>query len=188
MKSFTSKSYNFTTIALGQKLVYTTFLFFTMCGWVTILAFYFYRTGFGFQHLIDYYCGNEEKLQYTKSFLELWEVSHFHLFITPVIFLILAHLFMLSRWKDKRKVNVFLCGLLGMLLDIGSPWLMVYGHPWFVVLKVIGRILFHGSFFLFMWVPFHEMWLCKPKRRRRSLKKKAKKRLVKRRHYTKKKV
>ncbi len=169
MKSFTSKSYNFSTVHIGQKLVYSTFLIFTFCGWLSIISFYCKRTGFSFQSLINYYCGNEEKLQYTKTYLELWEVSHFHLFTIPVIFLILAHLYMLSQQSDRMKVGVFLGGLVGMALDIGSPWLMVYYSPNYVVLKMLGRILSNVSLLIFMTIPFYEMWFFRKKKRKKGL-------------------
>ena len=46
MKDFSRQTYNFSTISIGQKLTYSSFLVLMLAGWLTMLAFYFRETGF----------------------------------------------------------------------------------------------------------------------------------------------
>jgi hypothetical protein len=169
VKDFSRKTYNFSALPLGQKLVYSSFLFFVILGWMTMLVFYAAKSGLSYETLLDYYRGNEEKMMYPKTFLELWEITHSHLFIMPLVFLVLIHLFMLTRAAVSWKVGVFLAGTLGMILDIGAPWLIVYVSPVAAWLKIAGRILLNGSLFFTVARPLAEMW-ARPKRPRHKTK------------------
>lgn len=168
MKDFSKKNYQFYHLPAGQKLVYSSFLVFILFGWISIFTFYALKSGFDYQNLVDYYRGNEQRFMYPKSFLELWEITHFHLFTMPVVFLILVHLFMLTAAPNTWKAGLLFAGFAGMILDIGSPWLIVYWHPHAAVLKMAGRVLLNGSFlFLTVW-PLKEMWSPRSKHHKRQ--------------------
>ena len=168
MKDFSRAAYNFSTIRTEQKIIYTVFLGFMLLGIVSILVFYLAKTGLGVTSLMEYYRGNEEKLMYPKTFQELWEVTHFHLFTMPVIFLIFSHLFALTRVPGRIKGLVMLCAAAGMFLDIVSGWLIVYEGPAFVYLKILARLLLASSFPVFLAVPIYEMWFKKHRPRAAS--------------------
>ncbi len=161
MKDFSRSHYNFSTIRPEQKIIYTIFLFFVLLGVVSIAIFYATRTGWGPEGLRDYYLGNEDKMMYPKTFQELWEVTHFHVFTMPVVFLIFAHLFALTRVSPRAKAVVMLAGALGLLLDLGSGWLIVYAGAGFVWFKILGRGLLLLSFTAFIARPVYEMWFRK---------------------------
>jgi hypothetical protein len=167
MKDFSRHSYNFTTIAPLQKIIYTTFLVFTLLGFISIWTFYLAKTGIGPSAIVDYYRGNEEKILFAKTFQELWEVTHFHLFSVPLIYMVLAHLLALTRLSNRTKGLVMIGGALGILLDISAGWLIVYAAPGFVVFKIIGRLLLTVSFLAFLMIPVYEMWFKKHKPRHR---------------------
>ena len=168
MKDFSRSAYNFSTIRTEQKIIYTIFLGFMLMGILSILVFYLAKTGLGASSLVEYYRGNEEKMMYPKTFQELWEVTHFHLFTMPVIFLIFSHLFALTRVPGRVKGVVMLCAAAGMFLDIVSGWLIVYEGPFFVYLKILARLLLAASFPVFLAVPIHEMWFKKHRPRAAS--------------------
>ncbi len=174
MKDFSKKSYNFATLPIGQKLVYSSFLFFMLLGWLTIFVFYIAKSGFSPQSLIDYYIGNESKMMYPKSFLELWEITHFHLFVMPVIFLILIHLLMLTHLDNSIKITLWSAGTLGLIFDMGAPWLVVYAHPSWVGLKILGRFLLNGSFLVMIVYPLFEMGYPPRRQRKRHIRFKSK--------------
>ncbi len=163
MKDFSRSQYNFSTIRVEQKIIYTIFLGFMLLGILSILAFFLAKTGLRASSLVDYYRGNEQKMMYPKTFQELWEVTHFHLFTMPVIFLIFAHLFALTRASRRMKTAVLLCAALGLLLDILSGWLIVYAGAPFVICKIFGRCLLALSFSVFIATPIYEMWFKKTK-------------------------
>lgn len=158
MKDFSKSTYNFSTISVGQKLTYTGFLFFVVAGWVSILVFYLKETGLSYLSLVEYYRGNEEKFLFPKTFYALWETTHFHLFTIPVLFLILIHLFMLTRASVTWKLGALAGSLLGMALDMGSPWLIVYHHPAWAWVKIAGRVFLNAALVLLIVWPVWEMW------------------------------
>ena len=158
MKDFSRHTYNFSTISKGQKWTYSAFLLFVIAGWATVLVFYFKETGLGVQALIDYYRGNEAKFLFPKTFYSLWETTHYHLFTYPVVFLILIHLFMLTKAGHRWKLGLLVSSTLGMALDIGTPWLIVYSHPAWAWGKILGRVLLNGSLFFLVFRPLREMW------------------------------
>ena len=163
MKDFSRSQYNFSTIRVEQKIIYTIFLGFMLLGILSILVFYLAKSGLGASSLVEYYRGNEQKMMYPKTFQELWEVTHFHLFTMPVIFLIFSHLYALTRASRRTKTAVLLCAAVGFFLDIVSGWLIVYIGAPFVVLKILGRCLLAFGFSAFIATPIYEMWLRNPK-------------------------
>ena len=159
MKDFSRSTYNFSTISTGQKLTYSSFLVLMLAGWFTMIAFYFKETGFSIPSLVDYYRGNEERMLFPKTFYALWEVTHYHLFTIPVVFLVLIHLFMLARAGFVWKLGLLAASFTGMVLDLGTPWLMVYSHPAWAWGKFLGRLLLNGSLLILIGWPLWEMWV-----------------------------
>ena len=163
MKDFSRSQYNFSTIRREQKIIYSIFLGFMLLGIVSILVFYLVRTGLTGASLAEYYLGNEEKMMYPKTFQELWEVTHFHLFTMPVVYLIFAHLFAMTRASGRLKGAILLGAAAGIFLDLLSGWLIVYLGAGFVFFKIAGRWLLAASFPLFVAIPLYEMWFKKHK-------------------------
>ena len=165
MKDFSRPQYNFATIRTEQKIIYSIFLGFMLLGIVGILVFFLVKTGLTGAALVEYYRGNESKMMYPKTFQELWEVTHFHLFTMPVVFLIFAHLFALTHVSPRIKGAVLICAAVGIFLDLISGWLIVYLGAGLVFFKILGRWLLAASFPLFIAVPIYEMWFKKHKPR-----------------------
>ena len=163
MKDFSRSHYNFSTIRVEQKIIYSIFLGFMLLGILSVLIFYLVRSGISANALVEYYRGNEAKMMYPKTFQELWEITHFHLFTMPLIFLVFAHLFALTRASRKMKAAVLLCAATGLFLDIVSGWLIVYVGASLVILKILGRCLLAFGFSAFIATPIYEMWFKRPK-------------------------
>lgn len=93
------------------------------------------------------------------SFRELAEITHFHLFTMPVVFMILIHVMYLTSVSPTLKAIVTWAGFGGVLLDLASPWLISYVSPTFVLLMLTGDTLMTISFLVMMVVPLYEMWI-----------------------------
>ena len=93
------------------------------------------------------------------SFRELAEITHFHLFTMPVVFMILIHVMYLTSASHGLKAAVTWGGLGGVMLDLLSPWLISYVSPIFVVTMLTGDMLMTVSFLVMMSVPLYEMWV-----------------------------
>lgn len=93
------------------------------------------------------------------SFRELAEITHFHLFTMPVVFMILIHVMYLTRASHMLKTVVTWTGFGGVILDLLSPWLISYVSPVFVVSMLTGDTLMTVSFLVMFVVPLYEMWV-----------------------------
>lgn len=90
---------------------------------------------------------------------KLLEVTHFHLFTMPVYLMILAHLFMLSRIRQRMKLTWIVAGTLSVLLHIAAPWLARNGNPGSTAFYAVTGALLFLSFGVMCGVPLYEMWL-----------------------------
>ena len=93
------------------------------------------------------------------SFRELAEITHFHLFTMPVVFMILIHVMYLTSASYLLKAIVTWAGFGGVIFDLLSPWLISYVSPIFVISMLAGDTLMTLSFLVMLIVPLHEMWV-----------------------------
>src|SRR5574341_1771465 len=161
MKLFVQKEFKLRDLNAGMKIITTSFLFLALAGYLTGFLLGTLKAGMGIQALVDYYRGNETLMIYPKSALELLEVSHFHLFSVPVVFMIVGHLMMMTYIKFRLRVLMILLGFAGMILDLASPWLIRYCSGSFVWVKVIGSGAFGISFLGMILIEFYELFFRK---------------------------
>lgn len=93
------------------------------------------------------------------SFRELAEVTHFHLFTMPVVFMILAHVLYLTATSSVVKVGTTWMAFGGVMLDLVSPWLITYISPLFVLTMLMGDIFMTVGFLIMTAIPLREMWV-----------------------------
>jgi fatty-acid desaturase len=89
---------------------------------------------------------------------KLLEVTHFHLFSMPVYLMILAHLFMLSRWGTTAKLTWIALATLAVATHLAAPWIArshVAGARAFYAFS--GGLLM-VTFLVLALVPLFEMW------------------------------
>lgn len=113
------------------------------------------------QGIADHYLGSDETFGEPMSFRELAEVTHFHLFTMPVVFMILVHVLYLTMASNLVKALTTYLAFGGVLLDLVSPWLISYVSPIFVLTMLTGDFLMVISFLVMMVIPLYEMWVLK---------------------------
>jgi len=118
-------------------------------------------TGLSPQGIADHYRGSDTTFGEPMSFRELAEVTHFHLFTMPVVFMILAHVLYLTEASHLMKVVMTWMSFGGVGLDLVSPWLISYVSPFFVLTMLMGDTLMVVSFLVMMAIPIYEMWVLK---------------------------
>jgi len=155
MQHFTEK-YSLSRASQGIKIVTTIFLFFMVPGFVSNLLLSHAKTGWSYSGLIEYYRGLESG--YPKTYLELLETTHFHIFSMPVVFLILAHVFLMCSWSYRWKIGVVILSFFGIIIEISGPWLITYVSPQFGVLMVFSGIVLAISLLIYIFIPIYEMW------------------------------
>jgi len=156
MRIFATREYALARLPFGARLFYSLFLVMVFLGLLTCLGFAFAKSGLSSATLAEYYRGEESGG--TKSFLELLETAHFHLFSMPIFFLVLGHIFFLSSLAERTKLAVILAAFVALLAEIALPWLIVYQSRWWVWLEHPTRLVLLGTFLVFIAVPLREMW------------------------------
>ncbi len=136
MKSFASGGFRLRDAPRSLRLIYAGFLVVTAVGLLTQLGFQTERIGWTPAAIATYYRGGEtgDTMAFPKPFGHLVEVSHAHAFMMGVVFLVLAHLFAGSPLLGGAvKGAVILTAFLGVVGDVGAPWLIRYvaaGFAW----------------------------------------------------------
>ena len=167
MKAFSRPTYRVFTWPVYVRFLYSAFLSLVAVGLVTNILFDLANTHYSFQGALDYYRGNEATLHFRKTPRELLETFHFHIYSLPVVWLILAHVMILTSWPERASGVVILAGLLGIILNLAAPWLVTYVGGPLAVLFFLGGILLTGAFAVMIAVPLFEMWV-RPKARAKA--------------------
>ncbi len=88
MKIFATREYRLSQLPFGARLFYSLFLGMVFLGLLTCLGFAFGKSGISSDALAEYYRPDGGGYG-GKSFLELLETAHFHLFSMPIFFLVI---------------------------------------------------------------------------------------------------
>ncbi|MGQ0811172.1 MAG: hypothetical protein ACT4OO_08090 [Nitrospiraceae bacterium] len=143
------------------RLVYTQFLLLMLVGFAFSFFWAHDMTGLSPKGIADHYRGSDATFGEPMSFRELAEVTHFHLFTMPVVFMILVHVLYLTNASHAMKVWMTWVSFGGMSLDLVSPWLISYVSPIFVLTMLMGDTLMVVGFLVMMAIPLYEMWVLK---------------------------
>ena len=140
---------------IPMKLALSFFLLFMLLGLASSIALYHQQFGFDSELAGDYYRGNVDDpdakvMLVEKSYRQLLEVTHFHLYIMPIVYLALVHLYFLSAQPQWEKILMTVGTFLGLLLEISAPWIVRYASGGW-------SRLFWGSGLL---ITIPTVWMC----------------------------
>lgn len=140
------------------RLIYTQFLLLMLAGFLFSFFWAHSMTELSPQGIADHYRGSDRTFGEPMSFRELAEITHFHLFTMPVVFMILVHVLYLTGTSNAIKAGLTWGSFAGVILDLASPWLITYVSPVFVLTMLAGDILMFVTFVVLMAIPLYEMW------------------------------
>src|SRR5437868_13369359 len=132
------------------RLLYTLFLLLMLAGFAFSFCWAHSMTGLSPDGIADHYRGNDATFGEPMSFRELAEITHFHLFTMPVVFMILVHVLYLTMAGDRLKLFTTWASFGGVMLDLVSPWLISYVSPVFVLTMLTGDTLMTVGFLIMM--------------------------------------
>jgi len=132
---------------------------------------YWDKTGMTPAGVRAWYNGNEGEsltaagtMTFEKSFRELLDAVHPHLFGQGVLLFILSHIVALSGLSERKKIALYLFSFAAMLFDAAMPWLIRYVSPALAPLSIVTFLSLTLAFLLQVGIPIREMWF-----RRRSV-------------------
>jgi hypothetical protein len=141
------------------RLVYTFFLVAMLAAFLFSFFWAHSMTSLSPQQIADHYRGSDATYGEPMSFRELAEITHFHLFTMPVVFIILIHVLYLTMASDRLKIMTTHAAFAGVALDLVSPWLITYLSPVFALTMLAGDLLMAGTFLIMFTIPLYEMWV-----------------------------
>ncbi len=159
MRDFMSPVYRLRTSSLPLRVTLSGFLLFVAIGEVSGLVMEGLHTGFTLTGVARYYRGFEAELQFPKEFWVLIENTHFHVFIVPVVLLVLTHVLFMTRLPDRAKVAVTVVAYAAALVELTAPWLVRYVSAGFAWMKLGGALVFHATMLVLIVLPAYEAWL-----------------------------
>ena len=115
---------------------------------VSGILLFFYKIGYSFETVSDYYLGNEDTFVMPKSFHGLLETSMPHLVAQVGISFIVAHFLMFINEISTKKLLWGYSLVLFAILDILSPYFILWFGDIFIWLKLIAFIGFEISLFV----------------------------------------
>ena len=162
MQTFARRGFQLRTASLETRITYTGFLLLMLPGVLTLIALSMGRVGFHPHALAAYYRGGETEMSFPKTFWQLTEVSHFHLFTVPVVALILSHLLYGTMVSTRVRVGLTLAVYLGAFLDALGPWAIRYLSGSFAYVLLLGWILLAGGMLAIVFFTLISMWTRSP--------------------------
>lgn len=147
------------TSSLPLRLTFTWFLVFVLAGYATNFGLLAWKTGLTPTGIAHYYRGYEAALQFPKEMHELLENTHFHIFIVPVVLLVLTHVFYMTAWSERARLWVTWIVWGAALADLAGPWLVRYAGAPFAWWKLASSLSFHGALLFLTVVSLYETWL-----------------------------
>jgi hypothetical protein len=103
----------------------------------------------------------EEGLAFPKSYRELLEVTHTHIFSMPIVVFVLSRILAMTHTREGLKITIYGVSFLGIILNLSAPWLIRYACHHFVVLSLISHVCLILSFGAYIFIPLYEMWFRK---------------------------
>jgi hypothetical protein len=158
MRDFSRRGFQLRRASLETRVAYTGFLVLTALGLATFLALSVGRVGFSPAAIAIYYRGGDSEMSFPRTFWQLMEVSHFHLFSVPTVVLILAHLLIATPTSSRFRVALTSATFAGAFLEASGPWAVRYGSPACAYALLAGwALLGAGSAFIIV-VTLLSMW------------------------------
>ncbi len=166
MKMFAPNTYRLTAASPNLRMVLTLFLLMTALGFATNMAMTYQQTHFDLKGISEYYRGAKdasgELIVYPKSVADLLWNSHVHLFMMPVVLLILCHIFYMTSAPGTLKKGLTWIVFLSAFAEVGAPWLIRFVSPAFAVVMALSGSLLGIGMLALMAVPLYEIW-CVPR-------------------------
>lgn len=158
MRNFSRPGFQLRRAPLETRIAYTAFLGLTAFGLATLMALSVGRIGGTASAIAIYYRGGDGEMSFPKTFWQLMEVSHFHLFSIPTVLLVLTHLLFAAATSPRVRVSLTVGTYLGALLEAGGPWAVRYGSASFAYALLAGWVLLAGGCASMIGLTIASMW------------------------------
>ena len=156
------ETFSYRTAPMSLKLAVTGWLVLAVEGLGAAGLQIYLRTGLTPSGALRHYLGDEATLRQPMSIMEIVGITHAHGFSMPLVALALAFAFVASSAREWLKSLVVIALFMGIVLELGLPWLVRYGPAWGIHWGVhlfpLAGVLLVGGLVTSVAVPLYEMW------------------------------
>ncbi len=96
--------------------------------------------------------------RFEKSPRQVMEATHFHIFVVPILLLIIAHLYIMCEQKRSFKVGIIITAFGSTMLHLLAPILVRFASPVFAHLVFPSSMLMAMTWIYLTTWPVFEMW------------------------------
>lgn len=125
MKEFARTTSALRRLDVGARRVYGAFLVFLFLGLVSAALLHYDGMGLSAATATAYWRGDEAAMVYPKSYRQILELTHFHLFTEPLVWLVVAHLYQMTGGRSWLAMGT----LAAIGAQVALPWLVAYVTP-----------------------------------------------------------
>ncbi len=140
------------------KIASACLILFLLAGLLSSVAHGIEKIGFSPRTVATYYLGSEEEMIYPKELSELKESTHVHIFMIPLIFYILCHLFAQTSLPTPWKVATILLTFANIAGFLAAPYLIRYLSPRLAVMLPLHEVIFLVCAGILTVVPLREVF------------------------------
>jgi hypothetical protein len=151
-------AFSYRTAATSVKLAVTAWLLLAVVAIGVAGLQIHVQAGLTPTRALQHYRGDEATLQYPMNFANLVGITHAHAFTLPMLALVLSLGMIATSAREWLKRIVVIALFIGMLLELGMPWVVRYGPAWTVHLFPLIGVLIIGGLFTAVAFPLYEMW------------------------------
>ncbi len=147
-----------TNLNMAQRWLFSALILSMLIGYVFAVLQIYATSGFTPSAVLDHFQGNEAEMMFAMEFGQLVKLSHIHMLGMPLILTPAAWVFAQTNFFTPHKRGVVIAlGYLGIALDIGAWWGLVYGGPFFLLILFAGGALLafsllSSSFYSIRWL------------------------------------
>ncbi|MDZ4804635.1 MAG: FAD:protein FMN transferase [Candidatus Eisenbacteria bacterium] len=169
------RKFNLSGAPRHTKVLITVFNMVIVVALIVGVINYWDKTGMTPAGVRAWYNGNEGEMlpdagvmTFEKTFRELLDAVHPHLFGQGVLLFILSHIVALTALSERRKIALYLFSFAAMLLDAAMPWLIRYVSPGLAPLSIVSILALTFAFLLQVMLPIRDMWFTRHPPTRKS--------------------
>lgn len=133
-------------------------LLFLLSGILVSVAHGIRKIGFLPEKVSAHYLGSDEAMVYPKELPELMESTHVHLFMIPMVFYILCHLFAQTTLSKGWKITVIVLTFANIAGALVTPYLIRFVSSGFAWLVPFHDAVFVLSALLLTFAPLRSLF------------------------------
>lgn len=129
------------TQAYKGAIIY--FILFSILLVISAALLFEHKIGFSTQAILDYYLGNEEQFISAKSAGGILKIILPHIFVFGLFVMVILHFLVFTNHRNTTQIkNLIYLTFLVALIEIISPYVIIFGADIFAYIKLFSFIAF----------------------------------------------